>query len=87
MKIVNDSYEILTDLSNPISILKNIESIARTCYKSEDKITDDSCIRFCKMLVDRDTDTTVPIYIGNELIDEYILNKNSRTVLRSGGRA
>ena len=54
MKIVNDSYEILTDLSNPISILKNIESIARTCYKSEDKITDDSCIRFCKMLVDRD---------------------------------
>lgn len=33
MKIVNDSYEILTDLSNPISILKNIESIARTCYK------------------------------------------------------
>ena len=48
MKIVNDSYEILTDLSNPISILKRIESIARTCYKSEDKITDDSCIRFCK---------------------------------------
>lgn len=54
MKVVTDSYEILTDLSNPISILKNIESIARTCYKSEDKTTDDSCIRFCKMLIDRD---------------------------------
>lgn len=33
------------------------------------------------------SDMTLPIYIGNELIDEYILNKNNRNVLRSGGRA
>lgn len=33
------------------------------------------------------SDMTVPIYIGNELIDEYILNKNNRNVLRSGGHA
>ena len=31
-------------------------------------------------------DTTIPIYIGNELIEEYILNRNSRAMLRSGGR-
>ena len=40
------------------------------------------------MLLDKDgRDTPIPISIGNELIDEYILNKNSRAVLRSGGRA
>lgn len=54
MKVVSQSYEILTDLSDPISsILKPIEVAGRTCYKSEDKITDDSCIKFCKMLIDR----------------------------------
>lgn len=53
MKVINQSYEILTDLSDPIKILKDIERAGRTCYKSEDKITDDSCIKFCKMLIDR----------------------------------
>ena len=58
---------------------------AENTTNSQSKI--DELIELVKMLVDRDTDTTVPIYIGNELIDEYILNKNSRAVLRSGGRA
>ena len=54
MKVIKASYEILTDLSDPIStILKPIEVAGRTCYKSEDKITEDSCIRFCQMLVSR----------------------------------
>lgn len=47
----------------------------------------DELIELIKKLVDKDDNTPMPIYIGNELIDEYILNKNSRTVLRSGGRA
>jgi thymidylate synthase (FAD) len=51
MKIIEQSYEILTDLSNPIQLLKNIEIAGRTCYKSEDKITDDSCRQFCQMLI------------------------------------
>lgn len=55
MKVINQSYEILTDLSDPIkTLLKPIEVAGRTCYKSEDKITDDSCLKFCKMLIDRD---------------------------------
>lgn len=54
MKVIKASYEILTDLSDPInSILKPIEVAGRTCYKSEGKITEDSCIRFCQMLVSR----------------------------------
>ena len=47
----------------------------------------DELIELIKKLIDKDDNTPMPIYIGNELIDEYILNKNSRAVLRSGGRA
>jgi thymidylate synthase (FAD) len=39
-KIVSPSYEILTKLDG-IKILKHIEKIARTCYRSEDKISAD----------------------------------------------
>lgn len=54
MKIIENSYSILTDLSDTKNtILKPIEIAARTCYKSENNITDDSCLRLCKMLIDR----------------------------------
>lgn len=55
MKVIQQSYEILTDLSNPIeTILKPIERASRVCYKSEDRTTDDSCLKMCKMLIERD---------------------------------
>lgn len=54
MRIVEQSYEILTDLSNPIeTILKQIERAGRVCYKSENLIKDDSCITFCKNILNR----------------------------------
>lgn len=54
MRVIKAKYEILTDLSDPIkTLLKPIEVAGRTCYKSEDKITDDSCVQFCKMLLNR----------------------------------
>lgn len=41
MKVINASYEILTDISPYATCeLEQIERIARTCYKSEDKIKD-----------------------------------------------
>ena len=40
-----------------------------------------------KFIAEDNGDMTVPIYIGNELVDEYIVNKNSRQKLRSGGHA
>lgn len=40
-----------------------------------------------KFMSEDNGDMTVPIYIGNELVDEYIVNKNSRQKLRSGGHA
>lgn len=33
-----------------VDMFKHIELVGRTCYKSEDKITDDSCFRFVDML-------------------------------------
>lgn len=54
MKVIQQSYEILTDLSNPIeTILKPIERAGRVCYKSENNITDDSCLTFCKNILNR----------------------------------
>lgn len=42
MKIVAPGFEILTEISpDGIKELKQIERIARLCYKSEDKITED----------------------------------------------
>ena len=52
MKIVNACYERINDkeFSSP---LKKIERIARICYKSEDKITEDSYKKMTKLLMDR----------------------------------
>ena len=48
MKIINQSYEILSTTPN---ILNNIEEAGRTCYKSEDKITKDSSKKFAEKLI------------------------------------
>lgn len=42
---------------------------------------------FERFIAEDNGDMTVPIYIGNELVDEYIVNKNGRQKLRSGGHA
>lgn len=49
MKIIEPSVEIIKE-PNPF---KQIERIGRTCYKSEDKITDTSCYKFVQGLIDR----------------------------------
>lgn len=50
MRIVKPSYEIMTKI-NREELLKTIEIAGRTCYKSEDKITEDSAVKFIKMLI------------------------------------
>ena len=52
MKIVKPSFEILTPIDSE-SILKQIEQVARTCYKSEDRITSTSAHAMVKALVSR----------------------------------
>lgn len=56
MKVIEPSYEILTEISKGgIKELKHIEKIGRVCYKSEDKITEDgeSAKKFVKMIINR----------------------------------
>ena len=52
MKIINQSYEILSD-PDLRKQLKLIELAGRTAYKSEDKITDDSAKEFASMITKR----------------------------------
>ena len=52
MNLVKAGYEILTPIDG-MAILKHLEMIARVCYKSEDKITDESCLKFIGMLINR----------------------------------
>ena len=49
MKFVDPNAEII-DIQNP---LERIERIGRICYKSEDKITDDSAKKFVENLIKR----------------------------------
>ncbi len=50
MKIVPPSHKILA-LPDKAAVLKMIERIGRTCYKSEDKMTLDSARDFVKRLI------------------------------------
>ena len=50
MNIIDASYEILSELDKN-KIYKQIELAARTCYKSEDKITDGSAEKLIKALI------------------------------------
>ena len=52
MKIINARYEIL-DKIDGMEVLKKIERVARTCYKSEDYIKEGSAERLVKSLIDR----------------------------------
>lgn len=50
MRIINAGYEIIDPL-NGEEILKKIEKVARVCYKSEDKITEDSAEKMVRALI------------------------------------
>jgi thymidylate synthase (FAD) len=50
MLLVRPSYEILTSVSF-VDVLRMIETAGRTCYKSEDKITEDSAAEFVRRMV------------------------------------
>ena len=52
MKIINAGFQILSDI-NGMEMLKNIEYIARTCYKSEDMMTDLSAVKMVESLINR----------------------------------
>lgn len=71
MKLINQSFEILEQKDFTITgIKKFIERCGRVCYKSEDRITDDSYEKFVNMLVKRDH--TRPLEFGTVHLQMYI---------------
>ena len=63
MKLINQSFEILEQKDfTIIGIKKFIERCGRVCYKSQDRITDDSYKKFVDMLEKRDH--TRPLEFG-----------------------
>ena len=51
MKLIKPSWEILEQSSGLQGIYKQIELAGRTCYKSLDKITDDSAEGFVNRMI------------------------------------
>lgn len=65
MKVIKPSVEILTPFNcdyNGVDILKHIEKCGRVCYKSEDKITEDSAPKFVANIIKR----------GHEAVLEHV---------------
>jgi thymidylate synthase (FAD) len=53
MRLIKPSFEIIEQKPGIDGLLQHIERCGRTCYKSEDKITEDSAEKFVNMLVNR----------------------------------
>lgn len=51
MKLIKQSYEIIPQALGLDGIYKQIEKAGRTCYKSEDKITEDSSEKFVERMI------------------------------------
>lgn len=51
MKLIKPYYEILEQQSGIEGMFKQIEFAGRTCYKSEDKITEDSAKKFVHNMI------------------------------------
>lgn len=52
MKLIKPKFEIITQQAGEIGMLKHIEIAKRVCYKSEDKITEDSYKKAVQGLID-----------------------------------
>jgi thymidylate synthase (FAD) len=61
MKLIKPYTEILTPIEGN-EILKTIERVARTCYKSEDKITENSAEKMINMLVSRGHEAMIEFF-------------------------
>lgn len=62
MKIIDQSHEILTETMYIERTPVMIELAGRTCYKSEDKVTENSADKFCRMLIKRGHEAMIEHY-------------------------
>ena len=88
MKLINQSAEIWEQPEGEVGIYKQVEKAARLCYKSEDKITEDSYKRFIDMLNTNGHQSPLEhgtVYLvtdHDEIIKRYKANPYSRVVTR-----
>ena len=69
MKLIRQSHKII---SIPENILQTIESIGRTCYKSEDKITESSAEGFVNKLINKKHHAMIEF---GDIIVKFITNR------------
>lgn len=53
MKLIKPSFKIIEQAPGIEGIMQHIEKCGRTCYKSEDKITENSAKKFVDMIINR----------------------------------
>lgn len=51
MKLINPGFEIWEQSASLEGVYKQIEKVSRVCYKSEDKITEDSAKPFVDRMI------------------------------------
>lgn len=94
MRLIKSSFEIIEQQSGEVGMLKHIETCGRVAWKSEERITDDSHIKFIDMLKGVNHGSvlehgTVYLEINNSqngnfntLKDKYIGNKYSKVIVK-----
>lgn len=61
MNVIDAQYKILTTI-NSVEILKQLELIGRVCYKSEDKMSQDSSQEFIKRIISSGHESVIEHY-------------------------
>lgn len=61
MQIIEPKFEVLTDIDAE-KILKTVERVGRTCYKSEDKIAEGSSEKFVTGIINRGHEAVIEHY-------------------------
>ena len=92
MKLCKPLFEIWEQSAGLEGVYKQIEKVGRVCYKSEDKITEDSAKPFVDRMIKSGHGAmlehgTVYLYVrrkGNESleVDRYLMNPYSRVTFR-----
>ena len=90
MKLIKQSAEIWEQPEGEIGIYKQIERAARLCYKSCDKITEDSYKKFIGMLKSNGHNSTFEhgtVYLSTkykDAIEMYKSNPYSKVIMQNG---
>lgn len=92
MKLIKPSFEIIEQLPGEEGIYKQIELAGRVCWKSENKITEDSYKNFIEMLKSKQHLSVLEhgtVYLKYDIIEhrsmnmanKYYFNKYSKAVI------